>query len=385
MFERFTESAIKVIMLAQEESRRLGHNFVGTEQILLGLIGEENGVAAKSLKECGLTLAAARAEVETIIGRGSSRISVQIPFTPRARRVLELAWREARLLGDDYISNQHLLLGILREGAGVANQILDNLKVDRKLRVLVLEAMGKVDCDESHSPVLPEDTSTIIADGGYFWLDENSKAVIEHAREIAETFGASVIEEEHLCLALLRDSDLMRCVKSAAEISLSELRRKLISKLQYGDAAPSKSMKFSPSVRAILANAWRLSEERKSYWVTRETILFGAFQHEDGVFSSVMRSANSDPLAISKSLLESIEASRDDDSLDKAESSPAISPTDKDAWSTGGWFITLVVSALLIYAIYLTDYEKFVLMAPVLLLTCFVIFAVLLFRKAVLK
>lgn len=100
MFERFTEKAIKVVMLAQEEARRLGHNFVGTEQILLGLIGESTGIAAKVLKSMGVNLKDARVEVEKIIGRGSGFVAVEIPFTPRAKRVLELSLEEARQLGE---------------------------------------------------------------------------------------------------------------------------------------------------------------------------------------------------------------------------------------------------------------------------------------------
>jgi ATP-dependent Clp protease ATP-binding subunit ClpC len=99
MFERFTEKAIKVVMLAQEEARRLGHNFVGTEQLLLGLIGESTGIAAKVLKSMGVNLKDARVEVEKIIGRGSGFVAVEIPFTPRAKRVLEMSLEEARQLG----------------------------------------------------------------------------------------------------------------------------------------------------------------------------------------------------------------------------------------------------------------------------------------------
>ena len=126
MFERFTEKAIKVIMLAQEEARRLGHNFVGTEQVLLGLIGEGAGIAAKTLKSMGVNLKDARAEVEKIIGRGSGFVAVEIPFTPRAKRVLELSWDEARQLGHNYIGTEHLLLGLIREGEGVAARVLEN-------------------------------------------------------------------------------------------------------------------------------------------------------------------------------------------------------------------------------------------------------------------
>ncbi|KAK6941604.1 ATPase, AAA-type, core [Dillenia turbinata] len=130
IFERFTEKAIKVIMLAQEEARRLSHNFVGTEQILLGLIGEGTGIAAKVLKSLGINLKDARIEVEKITGRGSGFVAVEIPFTPRAKRVLELSLEEARQLGHNYIGSEHLLLGLLREGEGVAASVLENLGAD---------------------------------------------------------------------------------------------------------------------------------------------------------------------------------------------------------------------------------------------------------------
>ncbi|KAL5214723.1 hypothetical protein ABZP36_003875 [Zizania latifolia] len=144
MFERFTEKAIKVIMLAQEEARRLGHNFVGTEQILLGLIGEGTGIAAKVLKSMGINLKDARVEVEKIIGRGSGFVAVEIPFTPRAKRVLELSLEEARQLGHNYIGSEHLLLGLLREGEGVAARVLESLGADpNNIRTQVIRMVGE--------------------------------------------------------------------------------------------------------------------------------------------------------------------------------------------------------------------------------------------------
>merc|ERR1711906_20928 len=143
MFERFTEKAIKVIMLAQEEARRLGHNFVGTEQILLGLIGEGTGIAVKVLKSMGVNLKDARVEVEKIIGRGSGFVAVEIPFTPRAKKVLELSLEEARQLGHNYIGTEHLLLGLIREGEGVAARVLENLALDlSKVRTQVIRLLG---------------------------------------------------------------------------------------------------------------------------------------------------------------------------------------------------------------------------------------------------
>ncbi|KAL9231573.1 hypothetical protein vseg_006785 [Gypsophila vaccaria] len=144
MFERFTEKAIKVIMLSQEEARRLGHNFVGTEQILLGLIGEGTGIASKVLKSLGVSLKDARVEVEKIIGRGSGFVAVEIPFTPRAKRVLELSLEEARQLGHNYIGSEHLLLGLLREGEGVAARVLENMGADpSNIRTQVIRMVGE--------------------------------------------------------------------------------------------------------------------------------------------------------------------------------------------------------------------------------------------------
>jgi ATP-dependent Clp protease ATP-binding subunit ClpC len=130
MFERFTEKAIKVIILSNEEARRLGHNFICTEQILLGLIGEETGVAAKVLRSMGVNLQYARIEVETIIGRGSGFVAKEIPFTPIAKRVLEFAEEESHELGHNYIGTEHLLLGLIREREGIAIRVLEILGID---------------------------------------------------------------------------------------------------------------------------------------------------------------------------------------------------------------------------------------------------------------
>jgi len=144
MFERFTEKAIKVVMLSQEESRRLGHNFVGTEQILLGLIGENGGVAYKVLRTFGVTLREARTEVERIIGRGSGFVAVEIPFTPRAKRVLEIAIEEARDLGHGYIGTEHVLLALLEEEVGVGVRVLQQLGlVISQIRTELLIQIGE--------------------------------------------------------------------------------------------------------------------------------------------------------------------------------------------------------------------------------------------------
>jgi ribosomal protein S18 acetylase RimI-like enzyme len=130
MFERFTQSARRVIVIAQEEAALLDHNYIGTEHLLLGLVAEGEGVGAQALGALGIPLLAARSEVEVKVGRGKTMPAGQIPFTPRAKKVLELSLLEARELGDQHIGTEHLLLGLVREGEGVAVQVLRTLGVN---------------------------------------------------------------------------------------------------------------------------------------------------------------------------------------------------------------------------------------------------------------
>jgi ATP-dependent Clp protease ATP-binding subunit ClpC len=143
MFERFTDRARRVVVLAQEEARMLNHNYIGTEHILLGLIHEGEGVAAKALESMGISLDAVRAQVEEIIGQGQQAPSGHIPFTPRAKKVLELSLREALQLGHNYIGTEHILLGLIREGEGVAAQVLVKLGADlNRVRSTVIQLLS---------------------------------------------------------------------------------------------------------------------------------------------------------------------------------------------------------------------------------------------------
>jgi ATP-dependent Clp protease ATP-binding subunit ClpA len=147
MFERFTDRARRVVVLAQEEARLLRHNYIGTEHLLLGILAEGDGTAYRALHELGLTLELGRQQVEAIIGTGKKALSGHIPFTPRAKKVLELSLREALKLGHNYIGTEHILLGILREGEGVAAQVLAGLGDDLpavRAHVVRLAVGGKV-------------------------------------------------------------------------------------------------------------------------------------------------------------------------------------------------------------------------------------------------
>jgi hypothetical protein len=142
MFERFTDRARRVVVLAQEEARMLNHNYIGTEHILLGLIHEDEGVAAKALQALGISLETVREQVEEIIGQGQQAPSGHIPFTPRAKKVMELSLREALQLGHNYIGTEHILLGLIREGEGVAAQVLVRLGADlNRVREQVIQLL----------------------------------------------------------------------------------------------------------------------------------------------------------------------------------------------------------------------------------------------------
>ncbi len=186
MFERFTDRARRVVVLAQEEARLLNHNYIGTEHILLGLIHEGEGVAAKALESLGISLEAVRHQVEEIIGQGGSSPSGHIPFTPRAKKVLELSLREALQLGHNYIGTEHILLGLIREGEGVAAQVLVKLGADlSRVRQQVIQLLSGYS-----GPGQPEKTGgpTTSASGetqptGSLVLDQFGRNLTQLARE----------------------------------------------------------------------------------------------------------------------------------------------------------------------------------------------------------
>ncbi len=181
MFERFTDRARRVVVLAQEEARMLNHNYIGTEHILLGLIHEGEGVAAKALESLGISLEGVRSQVEEIIGQGQQAPSGHIPFTPRAKKVLELSLREALQLGHNYIGTEHILLGLIREGEGVAAQVLVKLGADlNRVRQQVIQLLsgyqGKEPASASGGPAEGTPSTSLV-------LDQFGRNLTQAARE----------------------------------------------------------------------------------------------------------------------------------------------------------------------------------------------------------
>jgi ribosomal protein S18 acetylase RimI-like enzyme len=187
MFERFTDRARRVVVLAQEEARLLNHNYIGTEHILLGLVHEGEGVAARALEALHIELDVVRRDVREVIGQGQGAPTGHIPFTPRAKKVLELSLREALQLGHKYIGTEHILLGLIREGEGVAAEVLRRLGADRervRTTIMALLSTGSV----PHGP-LPDVEMRSMRDDEYdAWLAWETEG---YARDIAENKGIS--------------------------------------------------------------------------------------------------------------------------------------------------------------------------------------------------
>ena len=202
MFERFTDRARRVVVLAQEEARLLNHDHIGTEHILLGLIHEGEGVAYLALTELGISLDAVRAQVEAEIGQGSEAPGGHIPFTPRAKKVLELSLREALQLGHNYIGTEHILLGLIREGEGVAAQVLVGLGADLdRVRQQVVQLLANAGASQAEqvaagpSRIRQQAVTAMVAGGPGSYRDEPAELVrvVPLAREVFHGLGFRMV------------------------------------------------------------------------------------------------------------------------------------------------------------------------------------------------
>jgi hypothetical protein len=202
MFERFTDRARRVVVLAQEEARHLDHNYIGTEHILLGLIHEGEGVAARALTELDISLEAVRTKVQEMIGHGDEAPTGHIPFTPRAKKVLELSLREALALSHNYIGTEHILLGLIREGEGVAAQVLIELggSLDRVRQqvIQILANASQLQAEQvggMQSRISQQQAMAMVAGGPGVYQDEPAELVrvVPVAREVHREAGMRVV------------------------------------------------------------------------------------------------------------------------------------------------------------------------------------------------
>ena len=219
MFERFTQRARQVVVLAQEEARRLNHNYIGTEHILLGLLSEASGVAGRALDTTGLTLSEARKQVEESVGRGKGTPQGHIPFTPRAKKILELALREALQLRHNYIGTEHILLGIMREGEGLGAQVIARHGIDfDELRktVLALVPPGEQSSRRRRWLRGSRGQSIELSPDDDLRTTQAADVSLDEARRLA---GASAIGSHHLLLAAISD-DSSAAAKALAGMGL---------------------------------------------------------------------------------------------------------------------------------------------------------------------
>jgi len=305
VFERFTESAIKVIMLAQEEARRLGHNFVGTEFILLGLVGEGKGAAALALRDIGVTLKDARIEVEKIIGRGSGFVAVEIPFTPRAKRVLELSCDQARQIGDSFLGTEHLLMGLLSEGEGVAARVLENLNADlRGIR----EQMLYLRCETAEpfrEPFLLRVFGRLVGirkDRPI--LSKSASMVIERAQAGARAAGHWLVVSDQILLAILQDADSMAAKTLIADGITLDMARTQVEKITgtlHGDLG--LDLRNTPRTDRIIALAHAEAHRQKRQETDVEDLLFGLLKEDGGVAMQVLEKVGVDRAQLRTSLL----------------------------------------------------------------------------------
>ncbi len=214
MFERFTNRARHVVVLAQEEARRLQHNYIGTEHVLLGLLGEPGGLAFRALERFGMSLEGTREEVKAIVGTGNATPSGHIPFTPRAKKILELALREALQLHHNYIGTEHILLGVIREGDGVGAQVLKQHAADlTPIRMAVLDLLSSVPTEGTRGRRwLRRRVASVTGPGEAPEPDESAEmrttpAADTSLSEAARLAGSQPVGSHHLLLAALGDPD----------------------------------------------------------------------------------------------------------------------------------------------------------------------------------
>ena len=281
-FGKFTERARKVLSLAQEEAQRFQHNYIGTEHLLLGLVREGEGVAAKVLNNLGVDLNKVRSTVEFIIGRGDRIVLGEIGLTPRAKKVIELAVDEARRLDHHYIGTEHLLLGLVREGEGIASGVLEslgvNLEMVRTQTIMVLSHAGGTPVETVTEKPKPRPA-------------EAFGKVIQLAQEEAQHFQHDHVGTEHLLLGLLREGDgIAAKVLSNLGVELDKLRMAVELISWHGDYKHSGVVELNRRAGEVLAQAAFEASYFKHDYISTEHLLLGLTRIEESFAAAALQS-----------------------------------------------------------------------------------------------
>jgi ATP-dependent Clp protease ATP-binding subunit ClpA len=292
MFERFTERARQVVVLAQDEARTLKHNSIGTEHILLGLLCEEEGLAARVLDTLDITVEEVRAQVARIVGQGDEVITGQIPFTPRAKKVLELALGEAQCLGQEYIGTEHILLGLLRENDGVAARVLLDFDADaEKIRNEIIRMLGTT--GPARPAQLPQAMSSASerADPrpGLERFTVRARHVVRLAGDEARTFKHDGIATEHILLGLLREEQGMAArVLDALDVTIDEVRAQVVRIVGVGNEVSSGEIAFTPRTKRVFQLALREALSMGHNYIGTEHLLLGLVRENEGVGARIL-------------------------------------------------------------------------------------------------
>ncbi|HEU0000511.1 MAG TPA: Clp protease N-terminal domain-containing protein [Ktedonobacteraceae bacterium] len=306
-FDRFTERARKVLSLAQEEAQRFQHNYIGTEHILLGLIREGEGVAARVLKDLGADLYQVRQAVEFIVGRGDRIVLGEIGLTPRAKKVIELAVDEAHRLNHHYIGTEHLLLGLVREGEGIAAKVLESFGIHleqvRKSTLAVLEQPHTVtlrvtritpsETAEGEAPaMMPPSPMPSSSPGDRFdRFTERARRVLSLAQEEAQHFHHNYIGTEHLLLGLVREDEgvAARVLKSMG-VELFRVRQAVEFIIGRGDRVVLGEVGLTPRARRVIDLSIDEARRLNHHYIGTEHLLLGLVREGEGIAAGVLES-----------------------------------------------------------------------------------------------
>jgi ATP-dependent Clp protease ATP-binding subunit ClpA len=306
-FDRFNDRAKRTLALAQDEAIRFNHNYIGVEHLLLGLIREGEGVAARALNSLGVELSKARTNVEFIIGRGDSTTAPsEITLSPRTKKVIELAIDEARKLGHSHVGTEHLLLGIVREGEGIASGVLESLGVSlEKVRHQVIAVLGQ----QGTEPARPWGTGVVTTSGGALISTHHPTALVDRldggsrqafARAYWEAGRAN--EEEvmphHLLLALVANEEVwIRRVLAQVGVDLQDLVARIDAASPPRTGPRPLGISESRALTATIARAASLAAERNSALIRNEQLLL-AIAADDGVMATVLTAVGATPQRI---------------------------------------------------------------------------------------
>ncbi len=327
LFERFTERARQVIVFAQEEARILKHNYIGTEHILLGLLREEEGLTARVLDSLDITVERVRAQVVGIVGSGQEVTSGQLPFTPRAKKVLELSLSEARALGHSSIDAEHIVLGLVREGAGVAGRVLTDLVADPgRVREEVLRRLDVRPQTEPRPPdgIRAQPDQVEVGGGNFERFSEPARQVVLLAQEEARVLKHNYFGTEHILLGLLREEEgLAARVLDSLDITVERVRAQVVGIVGSGQEVTSGQLPFTPRAKKVLELASREALARGDRYVDTEHILLGLVRENGGVAARVLLDLDADPNTIRDEVTPRLPApeGRTDSNADPTESS----------------------------------------------------------------